>query len=115
MIVDLPFDRDSVTMKNMMMNNFKERVRKRMDTKIEPFKRFPLMSEKREIAHDALNHTREALGLRADIEVRPLGTQEQAVSKIYRTTPSHPPPAVSEESRWLTWLAWITKCGAESG
>ena len=98
-------------MKNMNMNNLRERVRKRMDTKIEPFKRFPLMSERREIAHDALNHTREALGLRADIEVRPLGTQEQALSKIYRKKT----PAVSEDSRWLTWLAWITKCGAESG
>ena len=89
MIVDLSFDRGSIAMKNMNMSNFKERVRKRMDTKIEPFKRFPLMSERRETAHDALNHTREALGLRADIEVRPLGTQEQALSKIYR----NPPPA----------------------
>lgn len=70
------------------MEKFQQHLRKRIEAKIDkPFARFPLINGKHELAHEALNHTREALGLRADIEVRPVGRKGQTLGKISRTSP----------------------------
>ena len=70
------------------MPDFKQNLRKRFEEKIEkPLKRFPLKNGSHDLAQDALNHARANLGLRADVQVRPGGSDGQYLSKKILSSP----------------------------